>query len=91
MSSFFSDTRYYYGEAILESDLTSKSIVLLNASISYLQDNWQVKLWGRNLTDEEYANRGFYFGNDSRDGYTPKQYTQLSEPLVFGATFNYQF
>jgi outer membrane receptor protein involved in Fe transport len=87
----FSDTRYYYGEAILESDLTSKSIVLLNASISYLQDNWQVKLWGRNLTDEEYANRGFYFGNDSRDGYTPKQYTQLSEPLVFGATFNYQF
>lgn len=98
---YFSDTRYYAYEedangndifsAIPEQDITSESIVLINASISYLQDNWQVKLWGRNLTDEDYANRGFYFGNDSRDGYTPKAYTQLSEPLVFGATLDYQF
>ncbi|MEW6995404.1 TonB-dependent receptor [Colwelliaceae bacterium MEBiC 14330] len=79
---------FYFSDS---HDQQSDSVTLLNASISYLQDNWQVKLWGRNLTDEEYANRGFYFGNDSRDGYTPKQYTQLSEPLVFGATFNYQF
>ena len=79
---------FYFSDS---HDQKSDSVTLLNASISYLQDNWQVKLWGRNLTDEEYANRGFYFGNDSRDGYAPKQYTQLSEPLVFGATFNYQF
>lgn len=93
---YFSDTRYYeYEEGVFspipEKDIKSEAIVLLNASISYLQDNWQVKLWGRNLTDKEYANRGFYFGNDPRDGYTPKQYTQLSEPLVFGASFDYQF
>lgn len=93
---YFSDTRYYeYEEGVFspipEEDIKSEAIVLLNASISYLQDNWQVKLWGRNLTDKEYANRGFYFGNDPRDGYTPKQYTQLSEPLVFGASFDYQF
>jgi outer membrane receptor protein involved in Fe transport len=79
---------FYFSDS---HDQKSDSVTLLNASISYLQDNWQVKLWGRNLTDEEYANRGFYFGNDSRDGYASKQYTQLSEPLVFGATFNYQF
>jgi iron complex outermembrane recepter protein len=93
---YFSDTRYYeYEEGVFspipEEGIKSEAIVLLNASISYLQDNWQVKLWGRNLTDKEYANRGFYFGNDPRDGYTPKQYTQLSEPLVFGASFDYQF
>ena len=93
---YFSDTRYYeYEEGVFspipEKDIKSEAIVLLNASISYLQDNWQVKLWGRNLTDKEYANRGFYFGNDPRDGYTPKQYTQLSEPLVFGASLDYQF
>lgn len=93
---YFSDTRYYeYEEDVFspipEKDIKSEAIVLLNASISYLQDNWQVKLWGRNLTDKEYANRGFYFGNDPRDGYTPKQYTQLSEPLVFGASLDYQF
>ena len=93
---YFSDTRYYeYEEGVFspipDKDIKSEAIVLLNASISYLQDNWQVKLWGRNLTDKEYANRGFYFGNDPRDGYTPKQYTQLSEPLVFGASLDYQF
>lgn len=93
---YFSDTRYYeYQEGVFspipEADIKSEAIVLLNASISYLQDNWQIKLWGRNLTDKEYANRGFYFGNDPRDGYTPKQYSQLAEPLVFGASFDYQF
>jgi len=69
----------------------SKSVELLNASIGYLRDDYQIKLWARNLTNEEYANRGFYFGNDPRDGYTDKQYTQLSEPLVFGITADYQF
>ena len=93
---YFSDTRYYeYEEGVFspipEDDIKSEAVVLLNASISYLQDNWQLKVWGRNLANKDYANRGFYFGNDSRDGYTPKQYTQLSEPLVFGASLDYQF
>lgn len=69
----------------------SKSVVLANASLSYLSDDYQVKIWTRNLTNEDYANRGFYFGNDPRDGYTAKPYTQLSEPLVFGITLDYQF
>ena len=88
---YFSDTRYYYGTEIPEEDAKSEAIALLNASIAYLQDHWQIKLWGRNLANEDYANRGFYFGNDPRDEYAGKQYTQQSEPLVFGATFNYQF
>ena len=79
---------FYYSDSHNER---SKSVNLLNASLSYLNDNYQVKLWARNLTDEDYANRGFYFGNDPRDGYTGKQYTQLSEPLVFGVTLDYQF
>jgi outer membrane receptor for ferric coprogen and ferric-rhodotorulic acid len=93
---YFSDSRYYeYEEGIYspipEDDIKSEAVVLLNASISYLQDNWQLKVWGRNLANKDYANRGFYFGNDPRDGYSPKQYTQLSEPLVFGASLDYQF
>jgi iron complex outermembrane receptor protein len=93
---YFSDTRYYQYdgvnyESIHEDELKSDAVVLLNASVSYLQDNWQVKIWGRNLANKDYANRGFYFPNDPRDGYTAKQYTQLSEPLVFGASLDYQF
>ena len=97
---YLSDTRYYdydesgsieLGEAIPEDDIKSKKILLLNASISYLAEDWQIKLWGRNLTDKNYVNRGYYWGNDPRDGYAAKQYTHLSEPLVFGASFDYQF
>ncbi|PKI16331.1 TonB-dependent receptor [Colwellia sp. 12G3] len=79
---------FYFSDS---HDEHSEAVALINASVAYLQDNWQVKIWGRNLTNEDYANRGFYFGNDPRDGYTAKQYTQLSEPLVFGATLDYQF
>jgi len=79
---------FYFSDS---HDEKSESIALLNASVSYLSDNYQVKIWARNLTDEKYANRGFYFGNDPRDGYTAKQYTQLSEPLVFGVSLDYQF
>ncbi len=79
---------YYFSDSHNEK---SESVTLLNASVSYLIDDYQVKVWARNLTDKEYANRGFYFGNDPRDWYTAKQYTQLAEPLVFGVTLDYQF
>jgi outer membrane receptor protein involved in Fe transport len=88
---YFSDTRYYDGKRIIGNDIKSEETILLNASITYTAENWQVKLWGRNLTDKNYANRGFYFPNDPRDGYTPKQYTLLAEPRVFGITLDYQF
>ena len=79
---------YFFSDSHNEK---SESVTLLNASVSYLSDTYQVKVWARNLTDENYANRGFYFGNDPRDGYAAKQYTQLAEPLIFGVTLDYQF
>lgn len=79
---------FYFSDS---HDEQSESVTLLNASVAYLGDDYEIKIWGRNLTDTDYANRGFYFGNDPRDGYTAKQYTQLSEPVVFGVTLNYQF
>ena len=69
----------------------SEAVEVVNLSISYTKDDWQLKLWARNLFDETYATRGFYFGNDPRDEYTAKAYYQLAEPAVFGATFDYNF
>ncbi|MBL4910071.1 MAG: TonB-dependent receptor [Alteromonadaceae bacterium] len=86
--SFDAKDDFYFS---VSHDEKSKKVELFNASISYLQDNWQLKVWSRNLFNRNYATRGFYFGNDPRDGYTAKQYTQLAEPMVFGATFDYQF
>ena len=79
---------FYFSDS---HDEKSNAIDLVNASVTYLQDHWQVKLWGRNITDKDYQTRGFYFGNDPRDGYTSKGYYQLGAPAEFGVTLDYQF
>ncbi|GHB78930.1 TonB-dependent receptor [Psychrosphaera saromensis] len=72
-------------------DEKADAVVLANASLTYKGDMFDVTLWGRNLTDEEYGVRGFYFGNDPRDGYTPKNYEQFGEPSVVGIKVDYVF
>lgn len=69
----------------------SDAMSVLNGSVAYIQEDWQVKLWGRNMLDKTYQTRGFYFGNDPRDGYTDKAYYHFGEPAVFGVTFDYSF
>ncbi|MGB1263799.1 MAG: TonB-dependent receptor [Cognaticolwellia sp.] len=79
---------FYFSDTHQEQ---SQAIEVANMSISYAQDDWQLKLWARNMFDKKYATRGFYFGNDPRDEYTAKAYYQHAEPAVFGATFDYNF
>ncbi|WP_417659072.1 TonB-dependent receptor [Pseudidiomarina sp.] len=67
----------------------SDKLTLLHANLNWQIDAWRITLWGRNLADEDYATRGFYFGNDPRDGYEPTTYVQWGEPRRFGITFNY--
>ena len=64
---------------------------LINAHLSYSWKDWKLMLWGRNLNDEDYFVRGFYFGNDPRDNYLAKGYTQLGEPARLGVTLNFDF
>jgi len=79
---------FYFSDSHSEK---SDKVAILNGSVSYNQEQWQVKLWARNILDEDYATRGFYFGNDPRDFYEAKAYYQYAEPAVFGITFDYQF
>lgn len=72
----------------------SSAYTLLNTSISYFGDDWTITLWGKNLTDEIYETRGFYFepfGNNPANGYIPEEYTQLGDPRTFGITLRYDF
>lgn len=79
---------FYFSDS---HDVRSNAYDLLNASLTWQREQWEVTLWGRNLTDEDYYVRGFYFGNDPRDDYTAKGYTQLGEPLRYGLTVNMDF
>ncbi|WP_440054308.1 TonB-dependent receptor [Pseudoalteromonas sp. T1lg65] len=63
---------------------------LINASLNYFSDNWSLRIWGRNLADDDVAVRGFRFGNDPLLGYQSKTYVQYGEPRVYGVTFSYE-
>lgn len=71
-------------------DQKSQSYELLHARIGYEGDNWAVQLWARNLTDEEYAVRGFYFGNEPPD-FPATLYTRLGDPRQVGITLERRF
>jgi len=73
---FFSDSHH----------AKSSAYDLISASLAYEWQDWTIRLWGRNLGDQDYFVRGYYFGNDPRDGYAAKAYTQLGEPRRYGLT-----
>jgi iron complex outermembrane receptor protein len=74
---------FYFSDS---HDFRSDSYQLIHADVGYEANGWRVSFWARNLTDEDYFVRGFFFGNDPRDDYTPKGYTQLGEPRRYGMT-----
>ena len=69
----------------------SDNIFITHTSLDYQMENWQVSLYARNLFDKQYANRGFYFGNDPRDEYEGHLYEQFGEPRRVGINFKYQY
>ena len=75
---FFSDSH----------NLRSDAYELVHASLGYESTRWSVKLWVRNLTDEDMPVRGFFFGNDPRDGYKARGFTQLGAPRHAGVTMS---
>lgn len=80
---------FYFSDS---HDQKSDSYELIHVSLSYAAANYEIRLWGRNLADEDYAVRGFYFPNDPREFYGDDQaYIQLGDPRTYGITATYNF
>jgi outer membrane receptor protein involved in Fe transport len=79
MDEFFFD----YGH-----DQASQPYGLANLSVGRDWDAWSVKVWARNLFDEDYRVRGFYFGNEPPD-FPAALYTRLGDPRHYGITVKY--
>ena len=71
-------------------DQKSQAYELVHARIGYEGDNWGAQLWARNLTDEDYAVRGFYFGNEPPN-FPATLYTRLGDPRQVGITLERRF
>lgn len=71
-------------------DQRSQAYELLHARVGYEGDSWLLSLWARNLLDEIYAVRGFYFGNQPPD-FPDTLYTRLGDPRHVGVTIEKRF
>jgi outer membrane receptor protein involved in Fe transport len=80
MDEFFFD----YGH-----DQASEPYQLANLSVGRDWDAWSVKLWARNVLDEDHFVRGFYFGNEPPD-FPATLYTRLGDPRHYGITLSYR-
>jgi outer membrane receptor protein involved in Fe transport len=63
---------------------------LLNLRLGYEGESWQATLYARNLLDEHYAVRGFFFANEPPD-WVPKRYIQNGDPRQVGARLSFRF
>jgi iron complex outermembrane receptor protein len=72
------------------NDTRASSYSLVNLKAGYETERWSAFLWARNVFDEVYALRGFFFANDPADP-TPKLYIQRGDPRRVGVSFTYSF
>lgn len=79
---------FYYSDS---HDSQAAAMTLLNLRVNYSWQQLTLALWSRNALDENYGVRGFFFGNDPRDGYQDHVYEQFGEPRRIGVTASYQF
>jgi len=79
MGAFFYDYGY---------DIKSHPYTLTSLRVGRDWGRWSAALWGRNVLDERYTVRGFYFGNEPPD-FPNKLYTRLGDPRQYGVTVRY--
>ena len=77
---FFSDSH----------DQRSEAYNLVNARVGYERGNWSVSAWARNLLDEKYATRGFFFGNEPARDFVDTLYTRQGDPRSVGVSVEWR-
>jgi len=71
-------------------DQRSTTSEIVNARIGFDADRWSAHLWARNLLDDRYPVRGFYFGNEPPN-FPTELYLRFGDPRQIGVTFDMRF
>jgi len=78
---------FYFDDS---NDQRSDSYHLVNSVLGFELHEFTWSIWIKNIFDERYAVRGFFFGVEPPD-YESKQYIQLGDPRTFGTTLSLRF
>ena len=84
---FTGKSSFYYSDS---HNNKSKSYVLTNLNLGYVKNNWNYELWARNIFDEYYSVRGFYFGNEAPN-FIDTLYERHGDPRHIGFSIRYDF
>ncbi len=71
-------------------DQRSSPYALLNLKAGCTRGAWSASAWARNLTDEDYAVRGFYFGLEPPD-FANELYVQRGDGRLVGVTLAWRW
>jgi iron complex outermembrane receptor protein len=71
-------------------DQRSDARFLANVRAGYEAERWSIEAWVRNLLDERYPVRGFWFGNEPPD-FPDRLYLRWGDPRQAGLTARYSF
>ncbi|MFT5519783.1 MAG: iron complex outermembrane receptor protein [Enterobacterales bacterium] len=78
---------FYYSNSHQQK---STAYQLINIKLGYEAEQWSVYLWGKNIADEKYFVRGFFFANEPPN-WEDKLYTNQGNPRQFGVTARFIF
>ena len=63
---------------------------MTNISISKILDEFKISVWAKNIFDQKYAVRGFYFGLIPPN-YEDQLWVSYGEPAQYGVSLDYNF
>ncbi len=78
---------YYFD---ISHNQQSDAYQLVNLRVGKRWGAWGLSAWVRNLFDEDYTTRGFYFGNEP-PLFENTLYTRFGDPRTYGITFSYDY
>lgn len=85
--NLFASDDFYFSNS---HDLKSRPYQLVDAKIGYRNESLDISIWSKNVFDENYSLRGFYFAN-MPPTWQDELYTQREAPRSFGITGRYIF
>lgn len=77
---------FYYD---ISHNQRSQAYTTVNLRLGKRWGAWAVSAWARNLTDERYFTRGFFFGNEP-PAFADTLYTRFGDPRSYGLSLEYR-
>jgi iron complex outermembrane receptor protein len=74
----------HYDQIIDSRDIQDRTLV--NAKLGWTNDHWDISVWGKNLTDEDYAAQTL-----ATNALIGRDFYYLTAPRTYGATLRYNF